>query len=643
MLGLRPLRRAACAAGLFLLAAALSVLTTTPALAQDPGPGPTDPAELEHWLDGTMEAHLAAYHSVGAVVSVVKDGELFFSKGYGYSDLEGREKVDPAKTLFRIGSVSKLFIWTSVMQLVEDGKLDLHEDVNTYLTDIRVPKKFGMPITLANLMSHTPGFEDQIVGLFSHDPDSIQPLSVVLKRELPKRVRRPGLYASYSNHGTGLAMHIVEEVSGMPWGQYIQQNILDPLDMTQITFDQPVPEALAGDLSKGYRFQNNVFKEQEFEFVPLGPIGCASACADEMAKFMIAHLQLGRYGDNAILEEDTATLMQSELHRMAPGVNPMAHGFIDMSQNGQRVIGHGGATLWFHTMLALLPEHNVGIFVSHNTNTGGNGAADVVKQFIDRYNPEEDPPPITPPPHFDNRAEKFLGSYRPNRHSYKSIAKLGAAMGTVRITSSGDGALLLSASGEKRWIETEALTFREEFGNAQIVFIENDEGAITHFLSADNPTSAFDKDGPLDGPKLHLTILLASIGLFLLTIFMWPLTAILRWRHDVLLSSQDEFPFLARLVTWLSSLIFLGFLVALANAMQDPNNIVYGISPDLEMLLYLPMIAAVFVLASIFYTYHVWRNRQGRIHSRAYYTLLTLTSIAFLCQLFYWNLLGHRY
>ena len=173
MVGLRPLRRAVCAAGLFLLAAAQIVLSAAPALAQDTVLGPTDAAELEGWLDGAMEAHLAAYHSAGAVVSVVKDGQLFFSKGYGYSDLEGRKKVDPAKTLFRIGSVSKLFIWTSVLQLVEDGKLDLHEDVNTYLTDLKVPRKYDMPITLANLMSHTPGFEDQIVGLFSHDPGSI--------------------------------------------------------------------------------------------------------------------------------------------------------------------------------------------------------------------------------------------------------------------------------------------------------------------------------------------------------------------------------------------------------------------------------------------------------------------------------------
>ena len=216
-------------------------------------------------------------------------------------------------------------------------------------------------------------------------------------------------------------------------------------------------------------------------------------------------------------------------------------------------------------------------------------------------------------------------------------------MGTVRVTPSGDGALLLSISGKKRWIEIEPLTFREEFGSDRIVFTDNDSGDITHLLLADLPIIAFDKDGPIDGPALHLTILLASIGLFLLTIFMWPSTAILRWRYGVLLSSNHEFPFLARLVTWMSSLIFVAFIVGLASAMQDPNDLVFGVSQEIDLLLYLPMAAAVFVLAAMFYTYYIWRNREGRIYSRVFYTLLTLTSITFLCQLFYWNLLGHRY
>ena len=94
--------------------------------------GPTDPQELEAFIDGVMAAQMEAYHIPGATISVVKDGELFFAKGYGYADLESRKPVIANETLFRVGSVSKLLTWTAVMQLAEQGKLDLNVDVNTY-------------------------------------------------------------------------------------------------------------------------------------------------------------------------------------------------------------------------------------------------------------------------------------------------------------------------------------------------------------------------------------------------------------------------------------------------------------------------------------------------------------------------------
>jgi CubicO group peptidase (beta-lactamase class C family) len=173
-------------------------------------------AALEAWLDGT-NAILEAHHCAGAVVAIVRNGEVALAKGYGYADLQTRKPVDPAMTLFRIGSVSKLFVWTSVMQMIEQGKLDLNTDVNAYLTDVKVPTAYGAPVTMKHLMTHAAGFEDQVIGLFSHDPKKIRPLGQVLREEMPARVREPGVFASYSNHGTGLAMHVVEQISGEPW------------------------------------------------------------------------------------------------------------------------------------------------------------------------------------------------------------------------------------------------------------------------------------------------------------------------------------------------------------------------------------------------------------------------------------------
>lgn len=117
--------------------------------------GLNDPAEMEIFLDGVFAAQMSADHVAGAVITVVKDGQVFFSKGYGYSNLADQTPVDPKRTLFRIGSASKLIVWTAVMQLVEQGRLDLNADVNTYI-DFQIPATYPEPITMKNLITHHP-------------------------------------------------------------------------------------------------------------------------------------------------------------------------------------------------------------------------------------------------------------------------------------------------------------------------------------------------------------------------------------------------------------------------------------------------------------------------------------------------------
>src|SRR5262245_16846942 len=329
-----------------------------------------DRAALEAWLDGTVNAMLEAHHCAGAVVAIVRNGEVALAKGYGYADLQTRKAVDPAATLFRSGSVSKLFVWTSVMQMIEQGKLDLNTDVNAYLTDVKVPMAYGAPVTMKHLMTHTAGFEDQVIGLFSHDPRKIRPLGQVLREEMPARVREPGVFASYSNHATGLAMHVVEQISGEPWERYVSAHILDPLGLKHTVTAQPLPADMTADMSKGYQFGAQAYEEKGFELIPLGPVGGISTTASDMAALMTAFLNHGEYRGARILEEETARRMQTPLHAMAPGINPQAYGMMEMSLPGLRIVGHDGDTIVFHTLFALMPDQYTGIFASFNTDTG---------------------------------------------------------------------------------------------------------------------------------------------------------------------------------------------------------------------------------------------------------------------------------
>src|SRR5215211_6632351 len=228
--------------------------------------GPTDPAELEAFLDKLLGKEMERHHIAGAAVSVVKDGKLFFAKGYGYADLENGIPVDPERTIFRIGSVGKLFTWTAVMQLAEQGKLDLDADINTYL-DFRIPDTYPQPITLKHLMTHTAGFEDRYYERLAKDPNDLLPPREWLISHMPARVRPPGDIAAYSSYGTALAGYIVARVSGKPYDQYVQEHILNPLGMVHTTARSytTARSSMSPDIrahtSVGYVYKDGAFQE----------------------------------------------------------------------------------------------------------------------------------------------------------------------------------------------------------------------------------------------------------------------------------------------------------------------------------------------------------------------------------------------
>lgn len=198
-----------------------------------------DPAALAEFFDREMAAQMAEHGIAGGAIAVVKDGSVLFQKGFGHADVEAERPVDPETTMFRVGSVGKLFTATAVMQLVEQGQLDLDEDVNAYL-DFAIPETYDEPVTLAHLLTHTAGFEARWIGMWPDSEEGVEPLGEWLRDHRPARVRPPGIVVSYSNYGMSLAGYIVERVSGLAYGDYVEQHILAPLGMDHSTASQPV-------------------------------------------------------------------------------------------------------------------------------------------------------------------------------------------------------------------------------------------------------------------------------------------------------------------------------------------------------------------------------------------------------------------
>lgn len=555
----RPVRRRpralAALAVLGALAVAGAPAATAAALpaADQPTPPPpvTAPAgehtlersDVDAWLDGLLPASLESAGIAGAVVTVVHDGEVVTTRGYGHSDTgtTGGEAVpvDAEQTLFRPGSVSKLFTATAVMQLVESGDLDLDTDVAEYL-DLDVPRRFDEPITLRNLLTHTAGFEERVGGLIGFGDQPVV-LRDALAEDPPEQVYEPGTVPAYSNYGNALAGYVVERVSGVPFEEYVERNVFEPAGMTSSTFVQPLPSALQDRMSQGYATSWDA--PGQFEIVGAPPAGSLTSSAPDMARFMLA--QLGEPGVGSLLEPDTLDLMhapaldESTLGGLAAAPR-MTLGFFDESRNGHRIIGHGGDTQFFHSHLQLYPEERTGIFVSLNSS-GTDGYATiplreaVLQGFTDRYFPADDAA-VTPAPGVTvdqatarEHAATAEGSYVSSRGVQSNFLATLDVLSPTRLTAMEDGRLLITpgpgSATPALYEEVEPWVWREVDGQRTLAMRVADdqvqaivyEGAFT--LLPGQPERA---------QAVVLPVLGVSALILLVAAVAWPVGAIRR-------------------------------------------------------------------------------------------------------------------
>ena len=483
--------------------------------------------DADVFFDGLVPYAIARGNVAGAVLVIVKDGKILFAKGYGYADVAKRKPVVADETLFRPGSVSKLFTWTAVMQQVQAGKLDLDRDVNDYL-DFKIPEKFGKPITLRNLMTHTPGFEEGIHDAFVKNAKDLYPLGEYLKKRMPDRIYPPGKIVAYSNYGASLAGYIVQRVSGELYADYIANHILKPLGMDHSTFQQPLPASLEPFMSKGYLKASDE-KPVPFEDIETAPAGALSATGTDMAHFMIAQLNGGSYNGASILSPATVQLMHSPQSRMAPGMNGFDLGFYQENRNGLRIIGHAGDTEPFHSDLHLLLDKNVGVFMSFNS-LGNEGESDkfrtvLFRAFLDRYFPFKAPEENTvadPKPD----AARVAGWYGSSR-KINSALRLLSALGQSQVMAKPDGTITIdvlkdTAGNPKVWREVGPLTYREVGGQTHTKFVTDKNGNVSYWASDDFlPVLIFQRIHGLEQSNI-MKIMMGLLGVSLvMTLVTW--------------------------------------------------------------------------------------------------------------------------
>lgn len=386
---------------------------------------------LPTFIDGVVAQQIATREVAGAVVTVVHGGRVVMSRGYGFAYVERGVSVDPERTLFRPGSVSKLFTWVALMQQVERGRVRMDADVNTYL-DFAIPRLDGKPVTVRDLFAHTPGWSD-VGGISTDDPDKTEPYTSWMKTHIPRRVWAPGTEVSYSNYGAALAGYIVERVSGEPFTDYTERHLFRPLGMTSTTFRETLAPELRRRAALGYKYEDGRFVANPVEYYGvIMPAGSASAPGADMSRFMLAMLNGGRLGGAQILRPESVRLLMSDSFANAPGLEGMAHGFMVHRLAGPRLVGHGGNTRDFHSNLVLAPELGLGFYISMTGGEGSYGArTELTEAIIGRLFPRQ-------PAARQAGPVPRLGSYRINRRDYERAPDPER---DLKVVEAGPGAL----------------------------------------------------------------------------------------------------------------------------------------------------------------------------------------------------------
>lgn len=610
--------------------------------------GPRDPQELEAFLDQFFAERMQVSNLPGAVFVLVKDGEILLAKGYGYADLENQRPFVPAETLVLPGSVGKLFTAMAVMQLVEQGKLDLDVDVNEYLDDFQIADTYPEPVTVGDLLTHTGGFDERFIGAAVSAPEELLPLGQYVAQNMPARVMPAGDNISYCNYCYALAGYLVEKASGMPWEQYIDEDILLPLEMSRSTCQQPPPPDLAADLAIGYTYASGAYRRASEPLMNMAPAGALYATATDMAHFMIAQLQKGRYGDARILREETFEDLHERGFRNHPQLRAYTYGgFSEFVAHGQRMLAKGGDVGGFSSTLILLPDENVGFFASFNAAVDLFGVEEpreeLLSQFLDRYYPVQEQPVS---PQASPNLSRVSGSYRWNRYTRTTIEKALNPIGLLQFHAmAGDDGTLTVRSvvpflKPARYTEVEPLLFQKVDGTAYVAFREDEDGRITHMFGAiGSEPATFEKVAWYETDRFQVSLIVFFMLAFL-SVGAWPIVYVVR-RLRRRPASDAKRARVARLLAAGLSVLNLIFLAGFAAALMQS---LAGASPYpppwLLALLVIPIITSVLASVLVISTLLAWKDRYWSLIGRLHYSLVTLAALAFIWFANYWNLLG---
>lgn len=590
--------------------------------------------ELSAFFDGYMNGKLDK--APGAVIIAVNSEGVLFSQGYGYADKEHKLKADPDSTVYRVGSISKLFTASAAMQLAEQKKVQLDADINDYLP-FRIPSRKDHPIQLTHLLTHTAGFDDTAQIADWHWPPSPDAgLEDFKNIYIPPLLRDPGTVKSYSNFGMSLAGYIVERQSGVSFAQYIDDHILQPLQMNDSSF-LPKPEILSR-LAVPYDAEGEPMREWNVKpaYIPAGGL---FATASDMGKFMRMFLQDGNAAEKQILKSDTRAKMMSLQSSFNPALGGMGYGFVIQAwSEGSQIIWHDGGLPGWYSNLWLIPENNIGVFVAVNGVSSYDLPYDLMNTFINRFMPWTIA--ATAPDSEQTSlseglpAEDLVGRYMMNRHTSESVYKIATLPQNIRLTvaANEDGTITVSGIGiPGTFFYDKSGLWKTSMGNSLMASYKDRDGLFLQFSGS--PATDFQRIAWYEDERLHWTIITGYVLLFAVGTMVWT---------GISLRNRSMWRSIPGIVCG----IYAAFCVGVAVLFNEMNDT--GIDQrSMAIVLSLPLIAALLLAIELIRRLKERSKRKPLVERRVLgillgsgRVLLIMLQIAFLLYLNYWNLLG---
>ena len=608
-------------------------------------------ADLEAFFDGIVPLQLERSDAAGATVLVRRDGKELLKKGYGFSDIAKKKPVDPDSTIFRLASISKLFTWISVMQLVEQGKLDLDADVNRYL-DFQIAPAFGKPVTLRNLMTHTGGFEEEIRDILVTDPKKATPLREFLIENQPRRMFPPGEVPAYSNYGVGLGGYIVQRASGQMFEDYVAEHIFQPLAMKHSSFRQPLAQELAALPSEGYR-SNTEKPAVGFEIFTPAPAGGISSTASDMGRFAEALLNGGQLDGHRILKPETLQSMWTKQFGTSDALPVMCMGFYQTWRNGLRFIGHDGDLIAFHSMFLVEPEKKLVVFISYNSaGAASKTRTEILTSFSDRYYPSSQAPNFQKPAPEEIKAIK--GTYQATRRADSTKLSLGNLLSQADADVDKDGVLKIDEFKDlrghvRKWKSIGKDLWQDENDQRWIFAIRDNAGKIVR-LAVNFPGVQFERVVWYENSNIILPVLCVSLAILMLVI----VASLVRVGRRILMSKRQAFqpqPGTLQLTTGsrVSAIAWITLATGTAVLMSRLENESMLPSHDVDkyfvVMNLVTGLAIFFSLSAIVTGFLVWRRSEIRVISKLKFSLVAFACLFLSWFSVHWHLIGpaHRF